>query len=214
MASAVDICNLALAHLGDAATVASIDPPEGSIQAEHCARFYPIARDSLLERNTWGFATKRVALALLADLTTSGQTEWDYVYQQPSDAVNIIAVLPPDAMDDYSDYYGAKHGYVPQQYSCELYNGKEAIYTDQEDAYLRYSALVSNPALFSPLFTETLSWKLASMLAGPVIKGDAGQAEAQRCLMVAENLLKQAIASDAGQRRIQPVHRAPWIAGR
>ena len=33
MASEVDICNLALAHLGDAATVSSINPPEGSIQA-------------------------------------------------------------------------------------------------------------------------------------------------------------------------------------
>lgn len=49
MASEVDICNLALARLGDNATVASIDPPEGSAQAEHCARFYAIARDSLLE---------------------------------------------------------------------------------------------------------------------------------------------------------------------
>ena len=48
MASAVDICNLALSHLGDTATVASLDPPEGSAQAEHCARFYPVARDALV----------------------------------------------------------------------------------------------------------------------------------------------------------------------
>ena len=37
-----------LGHIGDAATVSSINPPEGSAQAEHCARFYPIARDALL----------------------------------------------------------------------------------------------------------------------------------------------------------------------
>ena len=48
MPSEVDICNLALGHLGDSATVATIDPPEGSAQAEHCARFYPIARDARL----------------------------------------------------------------------------------------------------------------------------------------------------------------------
>ena len=59
MASEVDICNLALSHLGDTATIASLDPPEGSAQAEHCARFYPIARDSLLEMHAWGFATSR-----------------------------------------------------------------------------------------------------------------------------------------------------------
>ena len=54
MASEIAICNLALSHLGDAANIASIDPPEGSAQAEHCATFYPIARDSLLEMHDWG----------------------------------------------------------------------------------------------------------------------------------------------------------------
>ena len=43
MATEVDICNLALAHLGDDATIATIKPPEGSAQAEKAARFYPIA---------------------------------------------------------------------------------------------------------------------------------------------------------------------------
>ena len=51
MASDVDVCNLALAHLGDEATVASISPPEGSAQAGHCARFYPMARDSASSAN-------------------------------------------------------------------------------------------------------------------------------------------------------------------
>ena len=63
MASEVEICNLALSHLGDTATVASSDPPEGSAQAEHCARFYPIARDALLEMQNWKFATRRATLA-------------------------------------------------------------------------------------------------------------------------------------------------------
>jgi hypothetical protein len=66
VASEVDICNLALGHIGDSATVSSINPPEGSAQAEHCSRFYPIARDSLLEMHNWGFATKRTNLALLS----------------------------------------------------------------------------------------------------------------------------------------------------
>ena len=60
MSSEIDICNLALARLGDDATVASIDPPEGSAQAEQCARFYSIARDTMLEMHDWRFATKRV----------------------------------------------------------------------------------------------------------------------------------------------------------
>jgi hypothetical protein len=49
MSSVIDICNLALSHIGQAADVSSIDPPENSIEAEYCARFYPMARDTLLE---------------------------------------------------------------------------------------------------------------------------------------------------------------------
>ena len=48
MSSVVDICNIALSRLGDRATVTSIDPPEGSAQADHCRRFYPIALKTIL----------------------------------------------------------------------------------------------------------------------------------------------------------------------
>ena len=61
MASDVDICNLALSFLGDDANVSSISPPEGSQQSEHCARFYPIARDGLLQMHNWNWASRRRA---------------------------------------------------------------------------------------------------------------------------------------------------------
>lgn len=216
MASEVDICNLALGHLGDTATVASLDPPEGSAQAEHCARFYPLARDSLLEMHPWGFATKRVQLAQLG----TGWPEWDYAYAQPADALKIIAVLPPYATDDYSQ--GLSHvpvaaggSYVPQAFSCEVdANGADVIYTDQEDAVLRYTALVTDPTKFSPLFIMSLSWHLASMLAGPILKGDVGAAESKRCTAMMQAYLAKATESDAGQRRINPQHNVGWINGR
>ena len=216
MASVIDICNLALAHLGDTATVASIDPPEGSAQAEHCARFYPIARDALLEMHTWGFSTRRIQLAALG----AGWPEWTYCYAQPSDALNIIAVLPPDASDDYSAAVGgvpesAGGLYVPQPFSCELNEtGASVIYTDQVDAVLRYTSIVTDPNKFSPLFVTALSWHLASMLAGPVIKGDAGAAEAKRCAQMAQAYLSKAVESDSSQRRIKPEHVVSWMAGR
>lgn len=216
MASEVDICNLALGHLGDTATVASLDPPEGSAQAEHCARFYPIARDSLLELHSWGFATKRVQLAQLG----TGWPEWDFAYAQPSDALNILAVLPPNATDDYSIGAGnvpvaAGGSYVPQAYSCEVdANGADVIYTDQDLAVLRYTALVTDPTRYSPLFVMTLSWHLASMLAGPILKGDAGAAESKRCTAMMQVYLSKATESDAGQRRINPQHNVSWMSGR
>ena len=213
MASDVDICNLALAHLGDTASVASIDPPEGSVQAALCSRFYPIARDSLMEQHTWGWATKRVALAILPNYST----EWDYAYAQPSDALNIVAILPPLSSDDYAlgGTIPGTGSYIPQEYECETdLGGNDIILTDQADATLRYTGVVSDTTKFSPLFIETLAWKLAAMLAGPVLKGEAGAAEAKRCEQMAQLCLRNAIASDASQRRVRPNPIVGWMKNR
>ncbi len=222
MASEVDICNLALGHLGDNATVASLDPPEGSAQAEHCARFYPLARDAILELHDWNFATKRAQPAMIA----SPWPQWRYAYVQPSDCLRVLAVLNPEATDDYSQSLPrpwSQSGldnpgmatYTPQPFVCETDDeGREVILTNQENALVRYVAFVSDTTKFTPLFTTTLTWHLASLLAGPVIKGDAGRAEGKRCEAMAATWLIQARNSDTAQRRVNPTHSVGWIAGR
>lgn len=213
MASEIDVCNLALAHLGDAATVSSIDPPEGSAQAEHCARFYPIARDALLEMHTWGFATKRIQLAQVVN----SWPEWDYAYAVPNNAVNLIAVLPPDSTDDYTQSVPASAGgtFVPKPFTTEILDdGTQVVLTDQPNAVLRYTTIVTDPTTFSPLFVVALSWHLASFLAGPIIKGDAGAAEAKRCAAVMQQYLSQAKSSDVGQRRVAVIHAPEFMQAR
>lgn len=222
MPSVVDICNVALGHLGDDATVSSIDPPEGSAQAEHCARFYPICRDSLLEMHAWGFATRRKQLALLG----SAWPEWQYAYAAPSDAVNYLSILSDTATDDYSvgmNYGYSQSGnpmvstgiYTPQPFSVESNDdGTGVVYTNQENAVCRYTALVTDPTQFSPLFVDALTWYLASYLAGPVIKGEAGAAQAKSCMQMFAAMLDKARMSDSNQRRIMPVQNVSWIAGR
>jgi hypothetical protein len=203
MSSVVDICNLALAHLGDDATVADIDPPEGSAQAEHCARFYPIARDALLEMHDWRFATRRVTLAQL-DASAWAWT-WRYAYTTPADALKLLAILPPDAPTDQDT----------SLFEVEANDdGTPLILTDTPDATLRYIAHVTDTTKFSPLFVSTLAWYLASMLAGPVLKGDVGAAEGQRCLQVMQAFLSKAAVSDSNQRRVLPEQRVGWITAR
>ena len=222
MATEVDICNLALAHLGDDATIATIKPPEGSAQAEKAARFYPIARDSLLEMHTWNFASKRGALAL----TTVTLDQWEYAYQAPADLMTPVAIISPSAQNDYATRMsagdtpgGITSNYAPTivagQYSPQQFAVEGAyIYTNQENAVLRYQAYVTDPTLFSPLFINTLSWHLASMLAGPVIKGDQGAAEAKRCTQTMVQYLSTAKQSDNLQRDITVEHIVTWTSGR
>ena len=232
MASEVDIANLALSRLGDDATVSSLTPPEGSAQAEHCATFYPIARDSLLEMHNWGFATQRAALAPVDVPYDAG---FLYAYAAPADIIQVIAVLPPDAPDNYTASLGRIPGYVsygpnfcdgngafvtrsydiPQDFAMEVAaDGTLIILTNQPDASARYVIRVSDTTKFSPLFVDALSWYLASMLAGPLIKGDVGAAESKRCLQFFNAIMGRAMVSDSRQQQIRPTQNVPWIGNR
>ena len=222
MATEVDICNLALANLGDDATIATLSPPEGSAQAEKAARFYPIARNSLLAMHTWGFASKRGSLAL----TTNTLDQWDYAYAAPADMMSAVAIISPTAQNDYATRMSAGDTpggitsnyaptivagqYTPQQFAIE----GSYIYTNQENAMLRYQAYITDPSLFPPLFVNTLSWHLASMLAGPIIKGDQGMAEAKRSIEMMQGYLASAKQADNLQRDITIEHIVPWTSGR
>jgi len=190
VATVVDICNLALSHLGDKATVASIEPPEGSPQASHCARFYSIARDFMLEAHDWGFNTGR---AVLADqsVATPPPPAWAYTYALPANCLRLLAVLPADADSDD----------LQQAYVRETAGGTDVIYTNQADAVARYTWRVLDPTRFSPLFVDAVARLLASYLAGPVIKGDEGARMADAQFKAALSIIERARLSDSRQTR-------------
>ena len=229
----VDICNLALSHLGDVANVESIDPPESSAQAEHCARYYPIARDELLEMHDWAFATRRATLALLA---SSPSTAWDYAYAAPVDMLTAIAVQPAGADDDVSagarpasqffsgpDMTGAGMP-TPREFVTETApDGTPVILTDTAQAVLRYKARVLDTAQFSPTFITALAASLASMLAGPIIKGETGATMARTWLAIAfgrdgkSGLFGRAAGADASGKLstdFRRNHRPDWLSCR
>lgn len=201
MASEVDIVNLALSHLGEDATVSSIDPPEGSAEAEHAAMFYPQARDALLEMHEWRFSTKRVLLAL----TASNSFEWAYAYALPVNMLRALAVLPETASAEDDG-----EGFDQQLDADDV----QIILTNCETASLKYTARVTDPTRFPPLFVETLAWLLAAHLAGPLIKGDQGRTVAKGCMQMFAAFLTQAKVSDANQKKVQPTHTPGWIGGR
>lgn len=219
----VDICNLALSHIGDTAIITGISPPDGSVQASHCAKFYPIARDGLLQMHSWLFATKRKALVE----TTNTISQWRYAYLMPSDVGDSFAIIASDSSSDYTETYSVEPyysgvnidstvgRYSPQQFAVEVNNsGQRVIYTNQENAVIRYTAMVTDTSQFSPLFVTALSWHLASMLAGPIIKGENGSAEAKRCQQMMMLYLSKAQSSDSNQRNVKPSHIVNWISGR
>jgi len=207
MSSPVTICNLALSHIGDTATVASIDPPEGSVQADLCARFYPVALASMMEAHPWSWALRRAVLAPLG----SAWPQWQYAYALPADALSVVAVLPSTATDDHL-LCGAA---VPVPWSQEINDtGQQCIYTNQPDAVCRYVAMATDASRFSATFVMALSYHLAALLAGPIIKGRAGAEEATRCLSLAAAFQARAAAADANQGPTPLNYLAAFIGAR
>jgi len=128
-----------------------------------------------------------------------------FAYQKPADAIRIIQGLPATSSTENDGV------------EFELSNtesGTQLILTDLEDATVRYTTRVTDTTKFSPLFVDALSWLLAAHLAGPVIKGDMGIAEAKRATQMYLLLLSEAKRSDANQRNAPPVHTPDWVSGR
>lgn len=219
----LDVCNLALTHIGETARVTSIDPSDGSAQATLCARYYPIARDSILEMRQWGFAMRRRSPGKIVNVSSA----WSYAYAVPGDAAKVVSVQSQQATADYRQPsiaalntadptipYGISVD-VPQEFTIEQRpDGSRVLLTNIDDAEVRYVARATDPTAWPYLFRLALSWHLGSMLAGPIIKGDEGSAAAKRCVQMAMMFMAQASEADAVGHRAKPIHRAPWTAGR
>ena len=202
MASEVDIVNLALARLGDAALVLSISPPDGSAQAGHAAAFYPMVRNYLLERHAWNFSMTRSALTKLSTTPPSG---WLYYYAWPSGLNNLLALYLTNAPDDSS----------PVTFDMEsLPDGTPVILCNVDGVVAKYTIFVTNTAQWSPLFIDALTYHLAAALAGPIIKGPEGIAVSRQMFALGEAAFSKATVSDASQRRIKTTHIPPWVGAR
>ncbi len=212
---AVEICNLALSHLGDGQFITSLD--DDSEQARRCKDFYPMALKSLLQRYTFQFACKRVALTEI----TSEWPQWQYAYVRPADVLRPLHVLPPDAIDDFgrlarSDWPtmgGERQMRMPlPPFETELgADGVPVILTNQESAVLRYVANVTDTRQFSPLVKLALSHELASYLAGSNVRGEDGVKLAAYHQRRAEETAKEAEAQDAKERNIDPPALPDWV---
>lgn len=196
MASEVDICNLALSHIGTKSTISALN--EQSNEARQCNIHYTKARDFVLRAHPWGFADKTIALALLSDPPPN----WLYKYQYPTDCVTIIEIVPEDRAISLP---------TPYKIGVAADLNSKVILTDKEDAYIRYTARVTNATLFDDAFVQTLSWYLASQLALPLTGDRIIRDEAVRGYLL---MSSQAQTVDLNENEPDPQREAIWTDGR
>lgn len=185
MATEVDICNRALVLLGDRGTVSSIDPPEGSAQADHCARFYPMAVREALTIYPFSFAIKRARLARSSSEVVGETCKKAYVL--PSDNIALTGAYSEAMLNR------------PLDYTVELVGNTRCIVCEYPDVWVKYVSSEVNPSTFTPFFESALIHRLAAFLAGAMMPGATGVAQAQDQLKLFEYELQKAIHADAMQ---------------
>jgi len=157
MSSPVDICNMALSELGITRFISSIDPSDGSLEADVCAIHYPAARDHFLREFPFRWSTSRISLALIgSDLVTN----WGYVYAYPSDCLRILELVTT----------ATRTPTLSQSIPYEIgnYLGSKVIFTDMALAEVVYTVRVTDTTMFDPMCVTALVNLLASRCAMPL----------------------------------------------
>lgn len=212
MADLLSIWNLALSHLGNKAGLSSADAPYASREAELCGTYWPLARQFALTKVKPSWARLR-AYGAVVDLGDEQPTQWLFTYAKPDNCLELVGVYEAEAVLDEERKPARVEAWS---------NGADTfdvIYTNTETAVLRWLEDVEDTSRYHPTFMIGVSWLLASYLAGPIIKGEAG-------MKVAEQFEKKAIAylsltetQDANQNQGADVfrdgnHSAPWLVAR
>ena len=148
MTSSTEICNIALAHLGQEA-ITSLDAQNDT--ARKCKSFYVPYRNLLLESHNWIFATRFDELVLIDGLLDE---KYEYVYAMPSNCLKIRKITTTDKK--------------PVQYRIYSNNGNQVIATDIDGAIVEYTYKEENTSFYSASFIIALAYSLAAVLALPL----------------------------------------------
>lgn len=194
MATLIDICNMALGWIG---TKGISSLTENSPEANICTRYLTPARLQVLREHPWNFAQKRVTLA---DVDVPDEyPEYAYAYLWPADCVTAHKVYKNTAEYDFE---------VAQSED----GSTRMILTTIDTAVLGYTADVSNPNLFDPLFSKMLARRLAADIGVVFFKNNPSKVQELETLYA--NDLRRATSKDAGEGKPEDEADIPWITCR
>jgi hypothetical protein len=154
-ATSTTIANMALSHV-KCGTIDSIDGT--TKEAQTCKFWYPTALNIMLEKANWGFAERRVALAVESGVDPSDYSGYSIAYTYPNDCLV--------ANDIYNSASHEPDGGIKFRLGTNAAKDKTYILCSEEDAYLIYIASTESfTTMKSANFQLALSYLLASLIA-------------------------------------------------
>jgi hypothetical protein len=174
MATAVEICNLALSSIGKA-TINDLNEPIE--EARQCNLHFHQTRRSLFSGNyPWAVSRRRQALVVLAN---DNDDVWAFCYSVPNGMLRMLGV----------EYLGQ----LPvEPIPYEIVG--EKLYCNIEAAFIRFVVDVEDIAKLPPTFVEAYWSALAARIAFPLTKDKGVQRDAAQIAVQLRSLNE---ASDA-----------------
>jgi len=165
MTTPTELCNMALAHLGQARIS---DYSERSPAAEHCRRAFDHTRRLCLRDYDWNFAIRR---AILTAAEAAPAFDWGYSYPLPEDCLRVLSVNQRPGGTRLTDY--AVEG--------------RSILTNSAECRVRYVADATDVTEWDSVFCSYFAYRLAAAIA-PSLRLDpqAGQQMEQMAAAIRE----------------------------
>ncbi len=184
MASQVDVCNMALALLGQSTSIASLNDPNRA--ARLCKRFFAIGVDAFLRAYDWNAATRRAPLNRDATAPTFG---FAYSYTLPTDCLRVVEMEDEDAV-----------------YKVE---GRHLL-TDEDQVNIKYIARIG-VGEFDSLMTASLAAYLAADLALPLTSSTTTQ---KNMVALFEAKRDEAQSIDSREGTAEKMDQSTWLESR
>lgn len=175
MASTLDICNMALRHLGITNMIASLT--ERTKEAKACSLFYPQVRDETLRDAPWPFATRFPLLAVVDDDPTA---EWLYSYRYPSACITLRRLVDTISLQKIT-LFNSDEGvirYPTVQIPHINYRitrddtGLLILTSQQGPLYCEITEQVTDPTQYPPDVTQAMAMKMAGYISPSVAGND------------------------------------------
>jgi hypothetical protein len=159
MAYSTEIANLALGHIGVSSEISDLET-EQSREAKAIRRFWDVCLEQVLRDHPFGFATKVAELNLVE---SDPNTDWLFSYRYPTDCLFVRKILSGVNITTPSD---------PIDYKLAGDDSGRLIMTNQEDAVIEYTRVLTDFDNMPADFKMAFSYRLAVYIAPSLTSGD------------------------------------------
>ena len=198
--SKVGIVNIALSHLSIGKTIAVLQT-EKSEEAITARLFYDLALEATLRDFPWPFASRIIALALVAE---EPNDEWNFSYRYPTDCLEIRRILS-----------GMKNDTRQSRTPYRILSDEQGslVYTDYENAEIEYTVRDISPQFYPPDFVMAFSLYLAHLMAPRLTGGDQFKLGA-RALSLYDLEISRAVKNAFNEQQIEEPPESEFIRDR